>query len=81
MRPPMLFCMNSSRLLPGRHSSIGQSYILTTNVLGRAALFANDAVAVTAMQAFQRLDLEGLTHESLFRHAMHVMANPIRAGR
>jgi len=80
MRPPLLFCMNSTRLLPGRHSSIGQSYILTTNVHGRAALFANDAIAVTAMQD-QRLDLEGLTHESLFRHAMHVMANPIRAGR
>ncbi len=58
----MLFCMNSTRLLLGRHSSIGQSYILTTNVHGRAALFANDAVAVTAMQEFQRLDLGGLTH-------------------
>lgn len=58
----MLFCMNSTRLLLGRHSSIGHSYILTTNVHGRAALFANDAVAVTAMQEFQRLDLEALTH-------------------
>ncbi len=140
MRPPMLFCMNSARLLLGRHSTIGQSYILTTNVHGRAALFANDAVADTAMQEFRRLDLEGLTHsiayvvmpdhihwlmqlraasldvvmkrfksrtavhanrvlgrvgrfwqscyhdhavrsdESLFRHAMYVMANPIRVG-
>lgn len=58
----MLFCMNSTRLVLGRHSSVGQSYMLTTNVHGRAALFANEAVAVAAMQEFQRLDLEGLTH-------------------
>ncbi|QKW57767.1 transposase [Stenotrophomonas sp. NA06056] len=132
--------MNSARLLLGRHSSIGQSYILTTNVYCRAPLFANSNAAAVAMQEFLRLDLEGLTHsiayvvmpdhvhwlmqlraaslhvvmkrfksrtavhankllgrvgcfwqscyhdhairsdESLFRHAMYVMGNPIRAG-
>jgi len=132
--------MNSARLRLGRRSSIGQIYILTTNVDRRAPLFSNDEAAALAVQEFQRLDHEGLTHslayvvmpdhihwlvelragsldvvmkrfksrtalnanrvlgrvgrfwqpcyhdhaicsdESLYRHAMYLMGNPIRAG-
>ena len=136
----MLASMNSARLLLGRHSSIGLSYLLTTVVQGRAPLFACDAAAVLATREFQRLDQEGFTRsmayvvmpdhihwlvelragtletvmkrfksrtaqqvnrslgrvgrfwqggyhdhairsdESLYRHAMYLMGNPIRAG-
>ncbi|MHC1652883.1 REP-associated tyrosine transposase [Stenotrophomonas maltophilia] len=132
--------MQNVRLLLGRRSSIGLSYILTTVVDGRAPLFANDAAAALAIREFQRLDQDGFTHsmayvvmpdhvhwllelragtlatvmkrfksrsaqqanrllgrvgrfwqacyhdhairsdESLYRHAMHLMENPIRAG-
>ncbi|MGE6334152.1 REP-associated tyrosine transposase [Stenotrophomonas sp. NPDC077659] len=132
--------MNSARLLLGRHSSIGLSYLLTTVVQGRAPMFACDAAAVLAIREFQRLDQEGFTRsiayvvmpdhihwlvelragtlenvmkrfksrtalqvnrslgrvgrfwqacyhdhairsdESLYRHAMYLMGNPIRAG-
>ncbi|WMJ68108.1 transposase [Stenotrophomonas sp. 24(2023)] len=132
--------MQNVRLLVGRHSSVGLSYILTTVVDGRAPLFANDAAALLALGEFQRLDQEGFTHsiayvvmpdhihwlvelragtlenvmkrfksrtalqanrllgrvgrfwqacyhdhairsdESLHRHAMYLMANPVRAG-
>ncbi len=136
----MLASMNSPRLLLGRHSSIGLSYILTTVVHGRAPLLASDAAAELAVREFQRLDQEGFTRsiayvvmpdhihwlvelragtletvmkrfksrtaqqvnrslgrigrfwqggyhdhairsdESLYRHAMYLMGNPIRAG-
>jgi len=132
--------MQNVRLLLGRRSSIGLSYILTTVVDRRAPLFANDAAAALAIQEFQRLDQEGFTRsiayvvmpdhihwllelragtletvmkrfksrtaqqanrllgrggcfwqacyhdhairsdESLYRHAMYLMGNPIRAG-
>lgn len=132
--------MQNIRLLAGRHSSIGLSYILTTVVDGRAPLFSNDAAAALAIREFQRLDQEGFTRsvayvvmpdhihwlvelragtlenvmkrfksrtaqqvnrlrgrigrfwqacyhdhairsdESLYRHAMYLMNNPIRAG-
>jgi len=132
--------MNSARLLLGRHSRIGVTYILTTVVHGRAPLFASDAAAVLASREFQRLDQEGVTRsiayvvmpdhihwlvelragtletvmtrfrsrtaqqvnrslgrvgrfwqacyhdhairsdESLYRHALYLMDNPIRAG-
>ncbi|HDS1101185.1 REP-associated tyrosine transposase [Stenotrophomonas maltophilia] len=54
--------MQNTRLLIGRNSSVGLSYILTTVVTGRAPLFAIDAVAVLAIQEFQQLDREGFTH-------------------
>lgn len=53
--------MQNVRLLLGRRSSVGLSYILTTVVDRRAPLFANDAAAALAIQEFQRLDQEGFT--------------------
>lgn len=41
--------MQNVRLLLGRRSSIGLSYILTTVVDRRAPLFANDAAAALAI--------------------------------
>ncbi|HGM7309463.1 TPA: transposase [Stenotrophomonas maltophilia] len=132
--------MQNTRLLLGRRSSVGLSYILTTVVHDRAPLFTNAAVAALAVREFQRLDQEGFTRsiayvvmpdhihwlvelragsletvmkrfksrtaqqanrllgrvgrfwqachhdhairsdESLHRHAMYLMGNPIRAG-
>ncbi len=132
--------MQNVRLLLGRRSSVGLSYLLTTVVDRRAPLFANDAAAALAIQEFQRLDQEGFTRsiayvvmpdhihwlfelragtletvmkrfksrtaqqanrllgrvgrfwqacyhdhairsdESLYRHALYLMGNPIRAG-
>ncbi|HGM6069227.1 TPA: transposase [Stenotrophomonas maltophilia] len=132
--------MQNTRLLIGRRSSVGLSYILTTVVTDRAPLFANDGAAALAVREFQRLDQEGFTRsiayvvmpdhihwlvelragtletvmkrfksrtaqqanrllgrvgrfwqacyhdhairsdESLYRHALYLMGNPIRAG-
>ena len=132
--------MQNTRLLIGRRSSVGLSYILTTVVTGRAPLLASDDVAALVVREVQRLDQEGFTRsiayvvmpdhihwlvelragsletvmkrfksrtaqqanrllgrvgrfwqacyhdhairsdESLHRHAMYLMGNPIRAG-
>lgn len=53
--------MQNTRLLIGRRSSVGLSYILTTVVTGRAQLFASDDVAALVVREFQRLDQEGFT--------------------
>lgn len=52
MGQPMLSPMSSARLLLGRRSGIGRSYILTTNVDLRAPLFANGIAAAIAMREF-----------------------------
>ncbi|MDV9042484.1 transposase [Stenotrophomonas sp. RAC2] len=132
--------MNRARLRLGRHSRIGQSYILTTVTHGRRRFFDDATAAREAMDVFRRIDAEGLAHslayvvmpdhihwlvelrafsldhimqrfksssalrinrmfgrsgrfwqssyhdhairsdESLFRHAVYVLGNPIRAG-
>ena len=131
--------MNRARLRLGRHSRIGQSYILTTVTQKRRRYFDDATVAQEVMDVFRRIDAEGLTHslayvvmpdhihwlvkirafsldyimqrfksssalrinrmlgrtgpfwqssyhdhairseESLFRHAMYIVANPVRA--
>ncbi|EPJ6837107.1 REP-associated tyrosine transposase [Stenotrophomonas maltophilia] len=131
--------MNRARLRLGRHSRIGQSYILTTVTQGRRHYFDDATAAQVVMEVIRRLDADGLTHsiayvvmpdhvhwlvelrafsldyvmqrfksssalrtnrmlgrsgrfwqssyhdhairsdESLFRHAMYIVANPIRA--
>ncbi|WP_317608635.1 hypothetical protein [Stenotrophomonas maltophilia] len=53
--------MQNTRLLIGRRSSVGLSYILTTVVTGRAPLLASDDVAALVAREFQRLDQEGFT--------------------
>lgn len=132
--------MNRARLSLGRHSRIGQIYLLTTVIQGRRRYFEDAAAAHVVMDVLRRIDAEGLTHsfayvvmpdhihwlvelrafsldyimqrlksrsalrinrmlgrsgrfwqsgyhdhairsdESLFRHAMYVLGNPIRAG-
>lgn len=132
--------MSRARLRLGRHSRIGQTYILTTVTGSRRRYFDDANAALMVMDVVRRIDAEGLTHslayvvmpdhihwlvelrafsldyimqrfksssalrinrmlgrterfwqssyhdhairsdESLFRHAMYVMANPIRAG-
>ncbi|TDV29748.1 transposase [Stenotrophomonas sp. CC22-02] len=132
--------MNRARLRLGRHSRIGQTYLLTSVTQGRRRDFEDAAAAHVAMDVVRRIDAEGLTHslayvvmpdhihwlvelrafslnyimqrfksssalrinrmlgrsgrfwqsnyhdhairsdESLFRHAMYVVGNPIRAG-
>ncbi|HDS1137647.1 TPA: transposase [Stenotrophomonas maltophilia] len=132
--------MNGARLSLGRHSRIGQTYLLTTVTQGRRRYFEDAAAAHLVLDVIRCLDAEGLTHslayvvmpdhihwlvelrafsldyimqrlksrsalrinrrlgrsgrfwqssyhdhairsdESLFRHAMYVMGNPIRAG-
>jgi len=132
--------MNRARLRLGRHSRIGQTYLLTTVTHGRHRYFDDPNAAQLVMDVLHRMDTEGLTHslayvvmpdhihwlvelrafsldylmqrfksssalqvnrmlglserfwqssyhdhairsdESLFRHAMYVVANPIRAG-
>lgn len=132
--------MQNVRLLLGRRSNVGLSYLLTTVVDRRAPLFASAAAAAVAIREFQRLDQEGFTRsiayvvmpdhihwlvelrggtlesvmkrfksrtaqqanrllgrvgrfwqacyhdhairsdESLYRHAVYLMGNPIRAG-
>lgn len=132
--------MNRARLCLGRHSRIGQPYILTTVTQGRRRHFDDAIAAQVVMDVVRRIDTEGLTHslayvvmpdhihwlvelrafsldyimqrfksssalrinrmlgrsgrfwqssyhdhairsdESLFRHAMYVLGNPIRAG-
>lgn len=54
--------MQNNRLLRGRYSSVGRSYILTTVVSNRAPLFDNDNAAALATREFQRVDQEGFTH-------------------
>ncbi|HIE5094605.1 transposase [Stenotrophomonas maltophilia] len=131
--------MNRARLRLGRHSQIGQSYILTTITQGRRCCFDDAAVAQVVMDVIRRMDDDGLTYslayvvmpdhihwlaelrafsldyvmqrfksssalrinrmlgrsgrfwqssyhdhairscESLFRHSMYVMGNPVRA--
>ena len=131
--------MNRARLRLGRHSRIGQSYILTTVTQERRRYFDDATAAQEVMDVFRRIDDDGLTHslayvvmpdhihwlveirafsldyimqrfksssalrinrmlgktgpfwqssyhdhamrseESLFRHAMYIVANPVRA--
>ncbi|MDV3513202.1 transposase [Stenotrophomonas sp. C1657] len=132
--------MNRARLCLGRHTRIGQSYLLTTVTQGRRRYFEDATAAQVVMDVVRRIDAEGLTHslayvvmpdhihwlvelrafslgyimqrfksssalrinrmfgrsgrfwqssyhdhairsdESLYRHAMYVLGNPIRAG-
>lgn len=131
--------MNRARLRLGRHSRIGQSYILTTVTQERRRYFDDATAAQEVMDVFRRIDDDGLTHslayvvmpdhihwlveirafsldyimqrfksssalrinrmlgktgpfwqssyhdhamrseETLFRHAMYIVANPVRA--
>jgi len=132
--------MSRARLRLGRHSRIGQSYILTPVIQERRRYFDDATAAQVVMDVLHRIDTEGLTHslayvvmpdhihwlvelrafsldyimqrfksssalrinrmlgrsgrfwqssyhdhairsdESLFRHAMYLLGNPIRAG-
>lgn len=131
--------MNRARLRLGRHSRIGQSYILTTVTQGRQRCFDDATAAQVVIDVVRRMDAEGITRslayvvmpdhihwlvelrafsldyimqrlksrsalrinrmlgrsgrlwqssyhdhairsdESLFRHAMYIVANPLRA--
>ncbi|ARQ88977.1 REP-associated tyrosine transposase [Stenotrophomonas maltophilia] len=54
--------MNRARLRLGRHSRIGQSYILTTVTQGRRRYFDDATAAQLVMDVVRRLDTEGLTY-------------------
>ena len=54
--------MSRARLRLGRHSRIGQSYILTTVIQERRRYFDDATAAHEVMDVFRRIDAEGLTH-------------------
>ncbi len=54
--------MNRARLRLGRHSRIGQSYILTTVTQERRRYFDDATAAQEVMDVFRRIDDDGLTH-------------------
>jgi REP element-mobilizing transposase RayT len=54
--------MNRARLRLGRHSRIGQSYILTTVTQERRCYFDDATAAQEVMDVFRSIDAEGLTH-------------------
>ncbi len=54
--------MNRARLRLGRHSRIGQSYILTIVTQGRRHYFDDATAAQVVMEVIRRLDADGLTH-------------------
>ncbi|MDZ7476486.1 hypothetical protein U5F73_16060, partial [Stenotrophomonas pavanii] len=51
--------MNRARLRLGRHSRIGQSYILTTVTQGRRHYFDDATAAQVVMEVIRRLDADG----------------------
>ena len=54
--------MNRARLSLGRHSRIGQTYLLTTVTQGRRRYFEDAAAAHLVLDVIRCLDAEGLTH-------------------
>lgn len=54
--------MNRARLRLGRHSRIGQSYILTTVTQERRRYFDDATAAQEVMDVLRRIDDDGLTH-------------------